>query len=93
MIGEVILPRKKWSNKMSEKTSTKTKKSVKTTEEIFINFLETFQKADEEKRNLILQQLTQGKSPEEIKNLTKALKTLKKALKEKRCEVQDNEKL
>ena len=78
---------------MSEKTSTKTKKSVKTTEEIFINFLETFQKADKEERDMILQNLLQGKNPEEIKNLTKALKTLKKALKEKRCEVQDNEKL
>lgn len=78
---------------MSKKTSTKTKKSVKTTEEIFINFLETFQKADKEERNMILQNLLQGKNPEEIKNITKALKTLRKALKEKRCEVQDNEKL
>ena len=78
---------------MSEKTSTKTKKSVKTTEEIFINFLETFQKADKEERDMILQNLLQGKNPEEIKNITKALKTLRKALKEKRCEVQDNEKL
>ena len=78
---------------MNEKTSTKTKKSVKTTEEIFINFLETFQKADKEERDMILQNLLQGKNPEEIKNITKALKTLRKALKEKRCEVQDNEKL
>ena len=78
---------------MSEKTSTKTKKSVKTTEEIFINFLETFQKEDKEERDMILQNLLQGKNPEEIKNITKALKTLRKALKEKRCEVQDNEKL
>ncbi|ATU05177.1 hypothetical protein BKN14_01830 [Candidatus Gracilibacteria bacterium HOT-871] len=78
---------------MSEKTSTKTKKSVKTTEEIFINFLETFQKADKEERDMILQNLLQGKNPEEIKNITKALKTLRKALKEKRCEIQDNEKL
>ena len=78
---------------MSEKTSTKTKKSVKTTEEIFINFLETFQKADKEERDMILQNLLQGKNPEEIKNITKALKTLRKDLKEKRCELQDNEKL
>ena len=42
---------------------------------------------------MILQNLLQGKNPEEIKNITKALKTLRKALKEKRCEVQDNEKL